>query len=1024
MQFENRPLLKLTILSVFLCMIFYVPSQAEVIQESGSLLEFFSGQEDGCAYDNWISHASEANWSEYPYENNYDFAPPELDPENNDFGRYQVVDSLGNPDQVLADWSYIFRSLIDGDVAAADNRLVNSWFADYYDLVRLNDNGTIYYMLREVLDNSYYDNNGTPDDSANHVAGSFYLSWGLYVFKPSAIHSDVVIQVVHPSADFMAPHVALDAFFTIDAGMFFQAAASRQKAFPGDVYASNSLSDPSRIARSPFHEAHKAAVDLIDDELVIQVHSYDANKHNHDYTGRASSSCELSAGHAYTGGYPYPDDYDDHPNQSLMDVDNYFDILSLTPEFPIGADFYGNHDPVQVDSFLAANYQYYDIANYFQNGDGVRIPDHVDLPGYALNVQTIYSHDRDWYDPADGFENWLHIEMDEFPNVIMYQNIGGTLHASILDFYGVDINNPAVPTHHNFATAVDYYHPLYVSIRGYFDGSTPVWIDVPVSASGTEGDLIEFTVTGTDYDRDPVTIDLVTGATGYTFNDQGNGTATFSWQTAGGDEGDYTATFTISDGVNSTDAIVSISVTAAGPEVAYASSEETILGTVQGSYTNTTASDDSYEILTERESGGKPSKRHSVLEHVWTFQITGFDLELNAEAYHSANGENDDFVLAGSFDGQNYTDLITVTKTSDNDAEQTAQIDGEATGNYYIRVKDTDQTQGNRSLDSFYLDLLSITYLTGDMPNQPPVWTDVPESITEYAGNMIQFTVTGADPDDDNLNISLATDVPEGYGFTDNGDGTASFSWQTAVDDLGDYTATFTISDGELTDEVTVPIHVVEAPEPGTMVVSAIDLSVNVINKNISTCTGVITVLDLSDGSVEGALVSATWSDLYSADVQGTTDGSGQVTFVTENVRRPNGYFTLTVTDVTKVDWTYDSDNSVTTASLGVGDYAAGSDGLTLNHREIIPDVTMLDPAYPNPFNNQTTIRFGLPEDERVRITVYDLTGRRVSTLIDRHAQAGWHSEVWTPRLLANGEYLVRMESGEFVKTRRMVFLK
>ena len=109
---------------------------------------------------------------------------------------------------------------------------------------------------------------------------------------------------------------------------------------------------------------------------------------------------------------------------------------------------------------------------------------------------------------------------------------------------------------------------------------------------------------------------------------------------------------------------------------------------------------------------------------------------------------------------------------------------------------------------------------------------------------------------------------------------------------------------------------------------------------------------------------------------------------------------------------------------LGGEPVDASDPGIALTVQTVVPSDYYLSEAYPNPFNNQTTIRFGLPEDERVRITVYDMTGRRVATLTNRFAQAGWHSTIWTPRLLANGEYLVRMEAGEFVKTRRLVFLK
>lgn len=555
--------------------------------------------------------------------------------------------------------------------------------------------------------------------------------------------------------------------------------------------------------------------------------------------------------------------------------------------------------------------------------------------------------------------------------------------------------------------------------------TNPEWISYPGEVNVDEGSLIEYTVIGADSDGNSLAITFNGNGLPESaqFTDNGDGTGDFYWQTDITDAGDYTATFTLSDAIYSVDAVVPIHVTTPGLGEAYASSETTVHGTVQGSYTNTFDSDNSFEILTEIESGGNPAKnRYSYLEHIWTFEITGSALVLHAEAYHSANIEGDNFVLSGSFDGVNYTNLITVD--SDNEDIYSAEIDGIATGSYYIKVTDTDHTAGKRSLDSFYIDKLSITYMSGEVPNQAPIWTDVPESITEYVDTPIEFSVTGSDPENDNLTITYTGDgVPEDC-LTNTGNGTADFAWTPA--ELGDYMVTFTISDGVFDVDAIVTISVVELPQPGTMHVSSIELTENVINKNVGTCTGVITVIDLSDAAVEGAVVYATWSDLYNADVQGTTNANGQVTFVTANMRRPNGYVTLTITDVTKASWSYDvnNQNNVTEATLGFGAYAAGSGGLNLNYSAPVPEVVTLSPAYPNPFNDYTTIQFGLPEDSHVRVTIYDLLGKQVSILTSNSYQAGWHSVAWNPRLLANGKYIVRLESGGSIKTGYIVFIK
>jgi len=468
-------------------------------------------------------------------------------------------------------------------------------------------------------------------------------------------------------------------------------------------------------------------------------------------------------------------------------------------------------------------------------------------------------------------------------------------------------------------------------------------------------------------------------------------------------------------------AVVAINVLGALEEqFAFASSEQTVYGNVQGSYANTFASDNSYEVLTEVSSDGRPAKnQYSLLEHVWIFEITGNSLFLHAEAFHSANGEGDDFVLAGSFDGQNYVNLITVSKTNDDNNEQLAQIDGEADGFYYVRVRDTDHSATNQDFDTFTVDYLSVSYATGQVQNRPPIWADIPAEITGYPDTPITFSVAGVDPDGDDLVITL-----DGVGdISATGNGTADFNWTPT--ETGEYSATLTISDGEFAVESVVNIHVVDVAEPGTLYVGEINLSEVVVNKNFSTCRGVLTVLDLSDDSpIEGALVSATWSDLYNANVQGTTDGNGQVTFQTGNMRNPYGQITLTVTAVEKIDWTWDENSGVTEASTGLGGYVAGNGDLKLGNGAIIPEELTLNSAYPNPFNDFTTIRFGLPEDGKARVTIYNLLGKKIVTLTDGNYPAGWHSLAWNPRLLANGRYFVKLESGNSVKISQVVFVK
>ena len=84
---------------------------------------------------------------------------------------------------------------------------------------------------------------------------------------------------------------------------------------------------------------------------------------------------------------------------------------------------------------------------------------------------------------------------------------------------------------------------------------------------------------------------------------------------------------------------------------------------------------------------------------------------------------------------------------------------------------------------------------------------------------------------------------------------------------------------------------------------------------------------------------------------------------------------------------------------------------------------------YPNPFNPSTTIDYTLPRPEHVRITIYDMLGRQVKTLIDANQQAGRFQTVWNGTDAGNipvaaGVYFYRMQAGDFVQVNKLLLVK
>ena len=94
-----------------------------------------------------------------------------------------------------------------------------------------------------------------------------------------------------------------------------------------------------------------------------------------------------------------------------------------------------------------------------------------------------------------------------------------------------------------------------------------------------------------------------------------------------------------------------------------------------------------------------------------------------------------------------------------------------------------------------------------------------------------------------------------------------------------------------------------------------------------------------------------------------------------------------------------------------------------------VPQAFELNQNYPNPFNPSTMITFAIPNEANVKVQVYDITGKLVTTLVDNKMSAGYHNIEWTGtdangRRVATGIYFYKMTAGNFVQTKKMLFAK
>ena len=94
-----------------------------------------------------------------------------------------------------------------------------------------------------------------------------------------------------------------------------------------------------------------------------------------------------------------------------------------------------------------------------------------------------------------------------------------------------------------------------------------------------------------------------------------------------------------------------------------------------------------------------------------------------------------------------------------------------------------------------------------------------------------------------------------------------------------------------------------------------------------------------------------------------------------------------------------------------------------------LPTSYMIHQNYPNPFNPVTTLRYDLPEDALVNITIYDMMGRQIRTLISTQHSAGYKSVQWNATNDAGspvsaGLYFYMIQAGDFKQTKKMMLVK
>jgi hypothetical protein len=93
-------------------------------------------------------------------------------------------------------------------------------------------------------------------------------------------------------------------------------------------------------------------------------------------------------------------------------------------------------------------------------------------------------------------------------------------------------------------------------------------------------------------------------------------------------------------------------------------------------------------------------------------------------------------------------------------------------------------------------------------------------------------------------------------------------------------------------------------------------------------------------------------------------------------------------------------------------------------YESTIPKDCILSQNYPNPFNPLTMINYQLPKTTHVELTIYNLLGQKVATLVSGKQKAGDHQVAWYASGFASGVYYYQLMAGEYKDVKKMILLR
>ena len=344
------------------------------------------------------------------------------------------------------------------------------------------------------------------------------------------------------------------------------------------------------------------------------------------------------------------------------------------------------------------------------------------------------------------------------------------------------------------------------------------------------------------------------------------------------------------------------------PVVVLASGETFMdIGTVTGSFLATHVSDDQYQVITETESGGKPSRRTSQAEHRWSFNVAALkSAQLSAEVAFDPSLDDDSFIMEYRIGDGVYQPAFTI-QPSTTDGLYTHSFETAEGGVLSLRVVDADRTRGARQLDAVRIDALRITYTDGGPTDATP--PDAPAGLVASAGDGLVSLGWDANSEVDLAGyiVARATSAEGPFDrLTGPGLTQAQYTDTTVVNGSTYY---YVVTAEDTSGNVSTASAVVSAlPEgdPSTSVLSVASIDLRATGNKSLRVTADVVVVDGVGSPVAGALVTGTFSGDLSGTQQMNTDSVGQARFQGPSRLKSPASITFCVDDAAKAGWALD----------------------------------------------------------------------------------------------------------------------